>query len=307
MHARLIAYPPDQAAITRPLEAGGSLRIGRAGDIGMLIDHPSISRAHAELQARGDGWTLRDLDSKNGSFVEGSRVAEATLDRPCWLRLGDVYCEFAPLSEAEVAAGESGLRARRAVATAHTARIDGLQRLEDLLDASLRGVLELAQCERGFVLLAEGRLGDDEAFAVRTSLALDPARLSAREFSGSVGAVRRALEQRRSVVANDIGREAWLASRDSVIAAGLSALVCLPLLDGERALGAVYADRTRPGPAITTLDLELLEAFAERASLWIAARHASELLAGARYDQSQPQWSGILAAHAHARAAGDAP
>ncbi|HVR82615.1 MAG TPA: FHA domain-containing protein [Luteimonas sp.] len=300
MHARLIAYPPNQAAIIRALEAGGALQIGRAGDSGLLIDHPSISRAHAELHTQGDAWTLRDLDSKNGSFVEGSRVAEAILDRPCWLRLGDVYCEFAPLSDAEVAAGESGLRARRAVATAHTARLDGLQRLDDLLDASLRGVLELAQCERGFILL-----GDGETFAVRASLALDPALLGAREFSGSVGAVRRALGERRSVVANDVGREAWLASRASVVAAGLSALVCLPLLDGEHALGAVYADRTRPGPAITTLDLELLEAFAERASLWIAARHASELLAGARDDEGQPQWSGIVAAHAHAREAGD--
>lgn len=294
MQARLIAYPPDQAAITRPLAHGGSLRIGRAEDCDLPIDHPSISRAHAALLAQDGAWVLRDLGSKNGCFVEGSRVNEARLDRPCWLRLGDVYCEFAPLSAAEVAAGESGLRARRAAATAHTARIDGLLQLDDLLDASLRGVLELAQCDRGFVLLADS--GTDAGLAVRASLALDPARLSSREFSGSVGAVRRALDERRSVVANDIGRERWLSSRESVIAGGLSALVCLPLLDARRTLGAIYADRTRSGQAITTLDLELLEAFTERASLWLAARDASELLAG--HDTAQPEWNGILAAHA---------
>lgn len=290
MQARLIAYPPEQAAIARQLVAGEALRIGRADDTGLRIDHSSISRAHAELLPRTGGWTLRDLGSKNGCFIDGGRIDEAILDRACWLRLGDVYCEFAPLTEAEAAAGESALRARRVAATAHTARIDGLHRLGDLLDASLRGVLDLAQCERGFVLLGHG-----DSFMVHASQALDPARLEAREFSGSIGAVRRALELRHSVVVNDIGREAWLATRASVIDAGLSALVCLPLLDGERILGAVYADRVRGGAAITSLDLELLEAFAERASLWITARHANELLAAAA---QLPQWHDIVAAHA---------
>ena len=136
-------------------------------------------------------------------------------------------------------------------------------------------------------------LSQGERFAIRCSVALDPLQLSARTFSGSVGAIRRALGERRSVVANDIGLDPWLAGRASVVAAGLNALVCLPLLDGERALGAIYADRLHPGPAITTLDLELLEAFAETASLWIAARRTSDLLAGG----PALEWDAILAAH----------
>src|SRR3546814_13807883 len=72
------------------------------------------------------------------------------------------------------------------------------------------------------------------------------------------------------------------------------------LLDGDRALGAVYADRVHPGPAITTLDLELLEAFAERAALRIAARHASELLADHTDAGAPPRWSDIVDAHAGA-------
>jgi len=285
MQARLIAYPPDQAAITRPLEPGEAVRIGRAPDCGLRIDHPSVSRAHAEFRQVDGTWWLRDLQSKNGSHVDGIRIDEAALPRPCWLRLGDVYCEFALVDEAEAAAGE---RARRAAATAHTARLDGLQKLDDLLDASLRGAIELAQCERGFVLLEDGG-----HFTVRASLALDPNRLAAREFSGSVGAVRRALDERRSVVANDIGRDPWLSGRQSVVQAGLSALVCLPLLDGERTLGAIYADRVHPGTAITTLDLELLEAFAETAALWIAARRGSEQLEAT----AAADWDGIVRAH----------
>jgi GAF domain-containing protein len=150
-------------------------------------------------------------------------------------------------------------------------------------------VVELAQCERGFVLLAQG-----DHFAVRASLALSPAQLSPQLFSGSVGAIRRALQQRASVVVNDIALDPALASRASVVAAGLNALVCLPLLDGDRALGAIYADRVRPGPPINTLDLELLGAFAETASLWLAARRSSDLLAGS---EGPLQWDAIVAAH----------
>jgi hypothetical protein len=289
MQARLTAYPPDQAAITCPLDPAGTLRIGRAVVDGLRLEHPSISRNHAELAFRDGAWRLQDLGSKNGSFVDGIRVGDVALARACWLRLGDIYFEFTPISAADAEAEARGQRQRRASVSSRTARLDGLSQLEDLLDASLRGVVELAQCERGFVLLAQGG-----RFAVRASLALTAAQLSASAFSGSVGAIRRALDLRRSVVVNDIGLDPWLASRASVIAGDIRAVVCLPLLDGTRALGAIYADRVRPGPAITTLDLELLEAFAETASLWLAARRTSDLLAGV---ESALDWDAIVAAH----------
>lgn len=319
MQACLTVHPPDEAAIVRTVPAGDVLRIGRGADCGLRVVHPSVSRTHAELRYRRDGWQLRDLGSKNGSYVDGQRLdaeREHALERPAWLRFGDVYCEFVLFGEDAAARAASDRHARRAAATAHTARLDAAGHLGELLDASLQGVLELAQCERGFVLLrqrapgaleagtleagtlaAGTRAGDaDAGFVVAASRSLDPAALAGSEFSGSVGAVQRALHGNRSVIANDIVNEAWLSSRASVAAAGLSALVCLPLHDAMQPLGAIYADRTRPGPPLTTLDQELLEAFAERAALWIAARRASELLA-VPSQAAQHDWARIVAAH----------
>ena len=293
MQARLIAYPPERAAIARSLHARDTVRIGRGPDCDLVIEHPSISRAHAVLEAAPGGWRLRDLGSKNGSFVNGVAANDALLDTTCWLRFGDIFCEFATLTTAEAFAAEQGVQARRAAATAHTARIGGLSRLDDLLNGCLQAVLDLAQCDRGFVLLADAR-----GQRVHASLALDPARLATREFSGSVGAVQRALESRAPVVSNDIASDAWLASRASVAAAGLSALVCLPLLEGGEAIGAIYADRVRPGPAITTLDLALLEAFTEGAAMWVAARRTSDLLDAQAEDATA--WERIVAAQAEA-------
>jgi hypothetical protein len=291
MQARLTAYPPDSAALAQVIGTGDAVRIGRAADCTLRIDHPSMSRAHAELRVDDDRALLRDLGSKNGSFMDGTAVADAWIDGACWLRFGDVFCEFTPLSAVEVASANAGTQARRGAATAHTARIQGVQRLDDLLDATLRGVLELAQCERGFVLLDAA-----DGYQVRNSISLDPAALGSRQFSGSVGAIDRALQSGRSVVVNDIGQQAWLASRASVAMAGLSALVCLPLLEGSRPIGAVYADRRQAGSPITSLDLELLEAFVERAALWICARRACDALA--MQPGTFPQWSQVIAAQA---------
>lgn len=311
MQARLIAYPPESAAVVCRLVAGTALSIGRAPDAGLHLDHPSVSREHAELSGLDGAWRLRDLDSKNGSFVDGGKVAEATIARECWLRFGDVYCEFAPLSDEQAAAEASGQATRRAAVTARTAQMARMTRQGDsggsstqaLLDDSLQSVLELAQCERGFVLLDKGG-----GLHVRASRALDPSRLRETAFAGSVGAVRRALEQCRPVVVNDIGRESWLSGRESVVKAGLSALVCLPLLDAGRAFGAIYADRVRAGPPITTLDLELLEAFVEGAAVWIAAQRTSELLAASTPSPGTgaTDWQGIVAAHGIALSAGGA-
>ena len=72
-------------------------------------------------------------------------------------------------------------------------------------------------------------------------------------------------------------------------------LVCVPLLLDDQVLGLVYADSRRLGTPVTTLDLELLRAFGERAALWIAARRGQSELAALG---GPVAWSGIAAAHA---------
>jgi GAF domain-containing protein len=294
MQAKLTAYAPDKPAQVSLL-AVGEHAIGRHAGSAVRLDDPSVSRRHATLTVDPTVVILRDAGSRNGSFVDGAPLAASgtSLPQACWLRFGDVLCEFALLDPAQAEALQAGWSVRRAAATAHTLRLQAAADVETLLDASVRGVLELAQCERGFVLLGEpGRL------QVRACVDLDPAALGSTAFRGSVGAVERALRSRASVVSNDVGSEAWLASRQSVIAAGLSTLVCLPLLDGDEAIGALYADRVRAGPPVTALDLELLEAFAERAALWVAARRATEFLRDA--GAGALDWNGLAAAGARA-------
>jgi pSer/pThr/pTyr-binding forkhead associated (FHA) protein len=66
------------------LEAGRlTLGADPANDLALAGD-PALSRLHAVLDRYGAGWCVRDLDSRNGTFVNGRRVLG---ERP--LRPGD--------------------------------------------------------------------------------------------------------------------------------------------------------------------------------------------------------------------------
>ena len=66
------------------LEAGRlTLGTDPANDLVLPAD-PTLSRLHAALERYGAGWCVRDLDSRNGTFVNGRRILG---ERP--LRPGD--------------------------------------------------------------------------------------------------------------------------------------------------------------------------------------------------------------------------
>ncbi|GBC84449.1 Transcriptional regulatory protein GlrR [bacterium HR11] len=56
------------------LTPGQTYRIGRAHDNQIVVPDPTVSRYHATVQALADRVVLRDLDSKNGTFVNGRRI-----------------------------------------------------------------------------------------------------------------------------------------------------------------------------------------------------------------------------------------
>lgn len=60
-----------------PLFRGENV-IGRDPDVAITVDNTSVSRHHARLVVAEDGTTLEDLDSKNGTFINGQRISEPT-------------------------------------------------------------------------------------------------------------------------------------------------------------------------------------------------------------------------------------
>src|SRR5437763_7260576 len=87
------------------------VNIGRADYNDLVFPDASVSTAHAKLQQREGVWVLVDLDSTNGTFVDGERVeGEAPLAPGATVRLGDVQLVFEPADDAVAATGGGGGR-----------------------------------------------------------------------------------------------------------------------------------------------------------------------------------------------------
>jgi pSer/pThr/pTyr-binding forkhead associated (FHA) protein len=71
------------------------INIGRADYNDVVLPHESVSTVHAKLQRREGVWVLVDLDSTNGTFVDGERVSgEAPITPGALLRFGGVGMMF---------------------------------------------------------------------------------------------------------------------------------------------------------------------------------------------------------------------
>jgi hypothetical protein len=81
-----------EVSIPRSTEA---VTVGRSQDCDVVVGEETVSRFHAELRhGDGDEWTVRDLDSTNGTWLNGSRVREARVSRGDVLRLGGLRMEL---------------------------------------------------------------------------------------------------------------------------------------------------------------------------------------------------------------------
>lgn len=58
--------------------SGLVVNIGRSDDMDVVIDNPSVSRRQAQIRLKEDGtWIVQDLDSANGTFLNGRRLTAA--------------------------------------------------------------------------------------------------------------------------------------------------------------------------------------------------------------------------------------
>lgn len=77
------------------------VNIGRADYNDIVLPEPSVSTAHAKLQRREGVWVISDLDSTNGTTVDGEPVrGEFPLSPGATIRFGEVAVLFEPMDAA---------------------------------------------------------------------------------------------------------------------------------------------------------------------------------------------------------------
>jgi len=77
-----------------PLSAGANI-LGRDASADIQIDDTTVSRKHAAITIRDDAVTLEDLDSKNGTYIDGVKLTgAASIHEGQTIVLGDASIQF---------------------------------------------------------------------------------------------------------------------------------------------------------------------------------------------------------------------
>jgi hypothetical protein len=72
----------------------GSTLIGRSPECDIFLDDVTVSRRHAEIVREGDDFTIRDLGSLNGTYVNRRRIESAVLEDDDEVQIGKYRLTF---------------------------------------------------------------------------------------------------------------------------------------------------------------------------------------------------------------------
>ncbi len=79
--------------------SGDSVTIGRLSDNQIYLEDNTISSHHAELILKGEDYVVRDLNSTNGTRVNGQRVVETCLYHGDVITFGNLQLQYSSSSK----------------------------------------------------------------------------------------------------------------------------------------------------------------------------------------------------------------
>ena len=278
--ALLITLQGPEAGRRYPL-ADDCTVLGRQYDSHICLTGKAISRQHARILYRDDVFLVEDMESSNGTFLNGLRlepnVPMAISDRDR-LQIGPyVFALSADGASGTAGSTESNLVVREKLSAgafskglygqdpAHQLQVvleiaQNLSRtleLDPLLDRLLEQIMRLfPQSDRALVILYEG-----DKLMVRAQRSRGRRDETAIPYSRTI--VRRALEEGVGLLSEDVQQDQRFEASDTLSYLGLHSVLCVPLITQEsRRLGVIQIDRFRQGAGYRVEDLQLLTALA---------------------------------------------
>jgi adenylate cyclase len=92
--------------VPRVTDVKADMSIGRTEGNDLVLNHPSVSRKHARIEARNNHWWIVDLKSTNGVKINGNLISEAQLNAGDKILVGSVQLDIKAMPSVEFT-GES--------------------------------------------------------------------------------------------------------------------------------------------------------------------------------------------------------
>ncbi len=258
-----------------------------------------VSKEHIIVRKDGPRWTLQDLGSLNGTYINDVRITgNVALHHRDRIAVGSTNMVFYDEVEAgtgkhEVSIGDA-LESSICNAVAQTTAeeflpvdmiqdVDSLKRdyeklriaarlqhdiagdvrMESLLPRLLDQLFGLFKADRGLILLA----GDDGGRLIPRAVKVRGKKTS-EPISLSKTILRKVLTERQAVLTSDALHDARFSQAKSIIIQGIRSSMCVPLLARDKSvIGIIHLDSQMAANAFTEKDLAMLQGIAQQASI----------------------------------------
>ena len=289
---------PKLIAISGPAEGTTfalteqEVSIGRDPSNSISINDHSVSRQHCLIRRENESFKVIDRESYNGTFINSMPVGEQYLNHGDQISVGTVRFVFI-LQEPEAAAAASQIElgndelinpstirlvrqdalylkpeviVANLAADARIARdlnalfkistsLTTTQELIPLQHAILQTVLETIPAERGAILLVK-----ENSEELLAAYAIDKKFQAQQQMRISQSVAHKVLREGAAMLCVDRKDDESLRDAESLVAARVCSLLCVPLVIRERVVGLVYVDTTNPAIVLDEGHLQLLTA-----------------------------------------------
>lgn len=301
MNPRLLVLGglPEKETVNLNLEIGESFVFGRSPECDLPVASVAVSRRHCRISLFDDGFRLEDLESHNGTFVNDLPINSCFLKHGDRINIGNLSLMFltseentTPLADAEFDDSlitNSSVRFSNQIDTAEFSSdlnilvklgkaINELGETRSLQQRFLEIILEIIPARRGVIVLTDEDLTELQSVCV-------PAEETSKNGPVRISRTvcRQVINDESALLSNDLS-DSSLSAAESLAAARVSSLLCVPLKAGERK-GVIYLDSNNPDFHFTKSHLEQMTAISFVVSAALSniesidnLRHENELL-----------------------------
>jgi sigma-B regulation protein RsbU (phosphoserine phosphatase) len=280
---------------------GDSAVLGRHPDCDVVLDVGAVSRQHARITKSGDDYLVEDLQSRNGTFLNGARVeGQAKLSENDELKICDLVFSFhfrpaeerpetgrtldsVEMIDDEKTASGSTIMSKLDVSTDSTSlrlavnpevklkallaigrNLGRALRLDEVLPLLLDNLFKIfIQADRGFISLLDAQANRlvTKAVKYRREELSGPIRISRTIVNSAIG-------RKEAILSADATTDSQFQMSESIVDFQIHSVMCAPLLDSDgEVLGVIQVDTNDPRRRFSRDDLDVLASVACQAAV----------------------------------------
>ena len=266
--------------------------IGRSRENTLALRGMGISRKHAIIYLSENHTFVRDLGSKNGTYVNQKRVSETEIQPGDVLEIGPVSLRLRPEIRNPFLDESTFVRDIGELTHAEEDLIGIFSKIANLLTGEqdlsvvagqlLDAIGDRISFNRAIMMLWDGGEKELVPAAIRSDQADSGME---KQFSSTIS--KKAFEERVGILTSNAMMDPRFTGKESIMIQGIRSAMCVPMWDKENTIGVIYLDSLMKDCVYSSEDLKLLSVLASFAAIGISQ---IRLAAKMRQEVKLRQW-----------------